>query len=1248
MTFQSAYHSALDGRKGRVVCFNIIRALVIFLLSGFLLVTTSPQALPLGAVRQSAQEASSARSEVIEPGRPIKRDLAGGQEHSYQISLRADQFLKVVVEQDGIDAVVKLFGPDDKQIIEIDSESRMHGQETVSWVAEETGRYRMNIGAKYKNGAAGVYEIQVVEVRKAKDDDRTLHEARKLNSKFLRLNSAGKYDEAHPLGERVLEIREKVLGPEHPEVGDTLNNLGIHYSDRGDYARAEQLFMRALAIREKAFEPEHPKIADSLNSLAILYFRRGDYAKAEPLNQRTMTIWEKVLGPEHPNVAISLNNIASIHWIRGDYAKVEPLFMRALAIREKALGPEHLTVAALVYNLASLYSKIGEYALAEPFYQRSLTITEKSVGPVHPYVALCLNNLANNYCDRGNYAKAEPLLQRALTIRENLLGPEHADVAVSLNNLANFYREKGDYTKAEPLSNRALIIWQKALGPENSYVATALGNLGSLYYLKGDYAKAEPFYQRALTIREKAHGPEHPEVADSLSTLAILYEALGDYAKAEPFYQRALTIREKRLGLEHPDVANCLTNLAILYKARGDYAKAEPLYERALTIREKRLGLEHPDVANSLYNLAVLYKTTGDYAKAEPLNGRALTIWEKTLGAEHPYISTALYHLAKIYAAKGDIAEAVKSLSRANAVDERNFALNLSSGSERQKLAYLSLFFERTDFTLWLQSQVAPNDPQALNLAFTTLLRRKVRGLDAMTDTIATFRRHATPQDKELFDKLTDARSQLATLKIKKPEEANHKITLAQLKPLEEQIETLEGELSARSTEFRAQAQPVTLAAVQAAIPSAGALVEFVVYNPQDPRSEKSQPARYLAYLLAPQGPPRWVDLGEAAPIDRAVGAWREALRGNRVDAKRLARELYEKVLRPVRSSLQSGQSGQSGLGEIRHLLIAPDGPLNLIPFAALVDEQNRYLIERYTISYLTSGRDLLRLQDPPPSQNAPLIVADPLFGKVTAVTRRVPKISVNSRANTRVEKARQTGQTGEIVFRRLPETKVEALAIKAVMPDASLLLQQEATEAALKRTRAPRILHIATHGFFLSDQQAPTEETGSALSDDPLLISNLRLSKWAAHIEEPLLRSGLALSGANRGKDGDDDGVLTALEVAGLDLLGTRLVVLSACDTGLGEVKNGEGVREGVQGLRRALVLAGSESQVMSLWPVTDEGAKELMIEYYRALQRGEGRSEGLRQVQLRMLRSKQWRHPFYWAAFIQSGEWANLDGRR
>jgi CHAT domain-containing protein len=333
-----------------------------------------------------------------------------------------------------------------------------------------------------------------------------------------------------------------------------------------------------------------------------------------------------------------------------------------------------------------------------------------------------------------------------------------------------------------------------------------------------------------------------------------------------------------------------------------------------------------------------------------------------------------------------------------------------------------------------------------------------------------------------------------------------------------------------------------------------------------------------------------------------------------------------------VRSAMQS----LGGDGEIRRLLIAPDGQLNLIPFAALVDEQRRYLVERYTISYLTSGRDLLRLQTASPRGNAPLVVANPVFGRFLA--------SLGGGDQTDGKRPAGDQAADLIFFQPLPGTEAEALAIKTVLPEAVLLLGKEATEAAVKQADAPRILHIATHGFFFSERESSPEETRSPVSNNQPDDRARVITTRAVHAENPLMRSGLALAGANQGKNGEDDGVLTALEAAGLDLSGTQLVVLSACDTGVGDIRIGDGV----QGLRRALVLAGSESQVMSLWPVSDEATKNLMIPYYKALQEGKERSEGLRQVQLRMLRGpKGQRHPFYWAAFIQSGEWAELDGQ-
>jgi CHAT domain-containing protein len=226
--------------------------------------------------------------------------------------------------------------------------------------------------------------------------------------------------------------------------------------------------------------------------------------------------------------------------------------------------------------------------------------------------------------------------------------------------------------------------------------------------------------------------------------------------------------------------------------------------------------------------------------------------------------------------------------------------------------------------------------------------------------------------------------------------------------------------------------------------------------------------------------------------------------------------------------------------------------------------------------------------------------------------------------------------------LKRLVASAEEAREVQKTLPQATLFLRSDATEAELKRVSSPAILHIATHGFFLEEEV----KFGSKTSESTRIAVRRKQSEstQSVKLENPSLRSGLFFAGANRGKSGDDDGVLTALEAAGLDLWGTKLVVLSACDTGVGEVLNGQGV----QGLRRALVLAGSESQMMSLWPVSDTGTRELMIEYYKRLKAGEGRSDALRRVQLKMLANAKRSHPFYWASFIQSGEWANLDGKR
>jgi CHAT domain-containing protein len=445
-----------------------------------------------------------------------------------------------------------------------------------------------------------------------------------------------------------------------------------------------------------------------------------------------------------------------------------------------------------------------------------------------------------------------------------------------------------------------------------------------------------------------------------------------------------------------------------------------------------------------------------------------------------------------------------------------------------------------------------------------------------------------------------------------------------QIDALEARKERLEADLSAHSGAFRAQAQPVTLEAVQAALPDEAALIEFAVFRPFDPKVDGNEaygPAHYAAYIVRKQGVPQGEDLGPAAAIDASIEALRQALRDPRdPNVKAKARTVDQQLMQPVRKAM----------GDATRVLISPDGNVHLVPFEALVDEQGRFLIERYVIGYLTSGRDLLRMQVPRVSRSEPVIVADPLFGEPGG-NPTPQKTTTQATGQTAARTARQTAASrraqrrgviagddlNNMYFAPLSGTAGEAQAIKALFPKSTLLLGSEASKARLAHVDAPAMLHIASHGFFLDEA--------------------------AGRIENPLLRSGLALAGANRSHDLRDDGILTALEASSLNLWGTKLVTLSACDTGVGEVRNGEGV----YGLRRAFVLAGAETLVTSLWPISDYIAREMMTTYYTGLRAGLGRGEALRQAKLAMLARKGRQHPFYWASFVQSGEWASLDGR-
>ena len=851
----------------------------------------------------------------------------------------------------------------------------------------------------------------------------------------------------------------------------------------------------------------------------------------------------------------------------------------------------------------------ADYAQAENFADASIelaqTETQNASREAEIEKAKQLNRQATELYQKGKYSEAIPVFEKVLEIRRSLFKDDHQDLAQSINNLGLLHEEQGQYTQAEPLLKEALAMYKRLFPDDHSYVAVSLNNLAAIYKVQGRYIEAEPLLKEALAMFRKLFPGDHLDVATSLNNLAALYQAQGRLAAAEPLYDQALAMFRKLFPGDHPDVAQSLNNLAALYDDQGRSAEAEPFYEQALAMIKRLFPGDHPDAAKFLSNFGLFYQAQASYPKA------------------------------------------LNYLSQAAEVQEGILLKNLVIGSEKQKKQFLDLFQNSTDSTISFHLIAVPENSQAAELALTTILRCKGRVLDAMGKTLQTLRNNLDPDSVQLFTDLTNLKSQLATLSYKPlPSDPNQRKNREKdQSDLDKQIKTLEAKLSSRSTEFAQTTSPVTIAQVQQAIPANAALVEFIQYRPFDPKEDTFGEPRYAIYVLLPNGEMQWQDLGEVAPINAKIAEFRSLLdkvpgatdpdtepqddpylpRGLGVQEvkgsvenkiKQAARELDQLLMQPVRVMT----------GDATHLLLSPDSQLNTLPFAALVDESDNYLVQNYLITYLTSGRDLLRLQ-----LNQDQTTTDPLlFANPDYVTE-----GIASKENSDKRGRRSAELSSLNDFAPLPGTKVEGEAIATIVPKIKVYTEAAASENNLKdkQNQNPEFLHLATHGFFLSPEKVKdTNQRDIGTLDNQPVFSTA---------ENPLLRSGLALAGFNQRKSGSEDGVLTALEVTGLNLRGTKLVVLSACETGLGDVQAGEGV----YGLRRAFTLAGAQSQLMSLWSVSDEGTKDLMVEYYSRIQNGEARGQALRQVQLEMLQSEDRNHPFYWAAFIPSGSWLPLE---
>jgi CHAT domain-containing protein/Tfp pilus assembly protein PilF len=1074
-------------------------------------------------------------------------------------------------------------------------------------------------------------------------------------------SSKVKEEEKREIVERAVTIKERALDPAHPDLATSLSNLGVQRTLAGNPAAAKPLLERALAIREAAFGPDHVLVAASLFKLGGLLITLHDDAGAIVLLERAQRIREKVHGADHPDTLRTLVNLAILYQETGDYVAARQRYERALVIGERFRSPDLLTLHVLMGMAVVLSELGGDFAGSARLNERLLALTERAYGPTDPRMRTPLDNLAMDLRDLGDYAAARALAERSLAIAERALGPKHIEVARSLHTLATIFAGLGEYAEAMRLFERATRINEEVLRPSNPESARAAWFIRDLFPLSGYGADDMDVFERLLAIREKNGGLRNPRTAESLSNLAAVLSTAEDYKRVRPLFERALESQEKFLGPDHPEVAAAATNLAQVLSRTGDYEAARPFYERALSNWEKSLGADHPKVATALVNLARFHLSTGKYRDAAPLLARALAIQEKGLGPDHPDVAVTLSSLAEVAAHTGATSEALATAARAEALSREHLRLTVRTLPERQALAYASSLPSALDLMLSLAS-TRSGESQMSSAACDAVIR--ARGM--ILDEVAARHRSASADEGReiagLAEALASARQQLAALAVRgvrnDPPDRYRRL-LEQARAEKDRTERALAEISAKFRDDQSRTR-VGLRELSATLPPESALVGFVRYRHQnlergeanttpDPDAEPS----YLAFVVRSGNKlPAIVPLGSAARVDRLIVQWRkqvdqEAMAPGRAPKlgeaayRRVAGELRQQIWDPLLPHLSSAT----------RVFVVPDGALHLVSFAALPAASSHYLVETGpVIHYLSAERDLVPMGAGRFSGRGLLVLGGPAFDESTlrpvasAASFRGTRSACRDFQSIRFDPLPASlKEVDEVLtlWNRAHSAGGKGAQLRSVMPsppDTIRLTGAAASEAAFKMEAAGRrILHLATHGFFLGGRCASALDSSSASTPAGL---STRIAR-----ENPLLLSGLILAGANQrnvAAADQEDGVLTAEEVAALNLGGVDWAVLSGCDTGVGESRVGEGVF----GLRRAFQVAGVNTVIMSLWPVEDHTTRQWMLTLYEGrLLKKLGTADAMREASLGVLRQRRTKglstHPFHWAAFIAAGDW-------
>lgn len=1064
--------------------------------------------------------------------------------------------------------------------------------------------------AKYtKADSVARLSLQIQE----KENRITPYYANTLNNLAMSYVGQAKYRQVDSLLVVIKEVFEKI-GKDNSYYLVYLSTSAGAYTYKAQYTQSESIYSEMLNIQEKTVGKLHPDYATVLANLGYVYLNQSKYTQAEEKLLEALAIFEKMNSQDHSSYSNVLLNLGEMYRWQGKYKQAKAYFLKAVA-----LGEAHPDYAAILNNLANFYSYTGEFANEAPLRPQIMEIAKKIIGEKHPDYATYLDNLATFYENQGEFSKTDSIYQVITKIVKGSLGENHPNYAFALNNWGGHYFQQSDYTKAEPLFLKAIQIYKDTSGESQPHYLQSLKNLANVYLNQGEYKKAEELLLKALKINESRFGKNNDSYAISLSYLGELYKYQMNYVKAISLYEEAIPIFKNTIGEKSTYYLSALSGLADAYILQKQYVKADSLYRQLSALNKEIYGENHPNYGASLGSWASSYRFQKKYDKAEELYLKALQIIGKAKGENHPDYANYAGALAVVYDHQHKFDKATPLFLKVSDIKRKEIQNNLTNLSESGKQKYL----KDNEYGLTnLHGYIAhllekePNHkelPRLCQAAFNLQLHtkglllsetQKVKNRILASEDSVLIRQLKTWQDKKNF--IAKVYNMTATQRKKRK---------LNLNALEKEANELEKQLSTRSADFAASFNPPTYTYqdLQKKLGENEVAIEMIKGDFINWEKENPDTTYYYLALILTQKDLIPVLMNNGKEMEKELfDNYSRNIRLNRDDT--LSYSVFWKAIAenlplppPKRETILSPFEGGRGDVAVK-IYFSPDGVYHQINLNTLRNPKTeKYLLEEYDIHVVTNLKEMLESKEANHTKTASL------FGKpaYSMSKQDYEKATIGIRGEE--SKGQNIKTATEIVWKKLEGTEKEILGIDSLLRHNSwkteTFLDKEAVEERVKKVKNPAILHIATHGYFTPDDK--NKANG-------------------------MLNSGIVLAGVNTTEKGQnaEDGVLTALESTNLDLDQTDLVVLSACETGLGEVSAGEGV----YGLQRGFKVAGAKTVLMSLWRVNDYTTQELMNTFYDLWLAGKTKREAFKQAQLLM--KTKYKSPYFWGGFVMVGD--------